>query len=239
MNPSYDSPPQPQSSWARDAARLMAAWQIKNCLDFSIFRSLWVEWNFGAIHFSEVPQIQPQFRLQTMYSCFLVYLTRRLPLLIHVGAFYAIYLLHQTQQFSPRVPIRISLSLLRQIQELCQAASRILGNPILDILAIYNRLIDTDAFMITAHLPIPELAEEATFSEPDEDATGFPAYSVAPIISIPELQHLGSQYAETKAKLFSDSDPNYAQLNIVDSNFAQGLSKLLHSEDVVDHEPSV
>src|SRR3989338_1115615 len=229
MNPSYDSPPQPQSSWARDAARLMAAWQIKNCLDFSIFRQLWIEWNFSAIHFSEVPQIQPQFRLQTMYSCFLVYFTRRLPLLIHVGAFYAIYMLHQTQQYSPRVPIRVTLSLFRQIQDLCQMSAGIANNPILDILAIYNRLIDTDAFMITAHLPIPELAEETSFPELDDDTASFPAAVVAPVLPLKEIKQVADQYSELKSATFGSLLKDQ-RLNIIDIQFPAALEKLAETE---------
>lgn len=227
MTTTYDAPPQPESSWARDAARFISAWQLKNCLDFSIFRQLWVEWNFSAIHFSEVPHIQPQFRLQTMYSCFLAYFTRRLPLIIHVGAFYALYMLHQTQQYSPRVPIRVTLSLMKHVQDLCQTAARIANNPILDILAIYNKLLELDAFMITAHLPIPELAEEPSYHEPELDLS-LPFTLSSDSMAVTDLAQLAQQYQDLKGSLFHGLEP---QMKIVDAAFPSTLEKVVSQSE--------
>ncbi|XP_024524342.1 uncharacterized protein LOC9643501 [Selaginella moellendorffii] len=105
---------------SRDVDELIEAFAILGCTQLAQMKEVWRCRGFSFIHQARRAKLEPSRFMQILYTSACVHLSPEEPFSWRLGALYAVYILYETQEYSPRVKVYLSLENLQWLLSLAQ-----------------------------------------------------------------------------------------------------------------------
>lgn len=132
------------SAFSSDIDELVEAFTEIRGVELSQIKELWKSRSFTFIHEAKPNHVDPAFFMQALYSCALGFLEGDMPWLKKLGGLYVLYILYETQLFTPPFKIYLSTDDLENIYSLVKEAK---AKGPLTALRVVNKMIMKDSFL--------------------------------------------------------------------------------------------